>query len=240
MKHADSLTIPVYFGRKWVIFFMLLETSTVPLVAVSNDFAVKNIYYMSIMGFLVAFVVIWLLIIFLQKQMIKHSLELFGIAAQRVTGGWIIAILAGILEMVMFAVQDWLFHRGWDDYRVGFASAFISVAVTLIIYRGFLILWKLAIHLHTERQKFAFSFAWLDIFKLALMFGCYEAIVCPITGLWIPYPEHRLSLGILSGIIGGFSGGCLLWFISHFVRILQPRFTLRPTVPAADDEVFPE
>lgn len=237
---SDSLTIPVYFGRKWLIFFMLLETSTVPLVAVSNDFAVKNIYYMSIMGFLVAFVVIWLLIKFLQKLMVKHSQELFGIAAKQVSGGWIIAILAGILEMVMFAVQDWLFHRGWDDYRVGFASAFISVGVTLLIYRGLLLFGKLAIRLHTAKRRLVFSFAWRDIVKLALIFGCYEAIVCPITGLWIPYPAHRLSLGILSGIIGGFSGGCLLWFICHFIRPLQPQFTLQPQVRAALDEVSPE
>lgn len=233
------LTLPVYFGWKWVVFFILLETSTVPLVALSNDFAIKNIYYMSVMGFFVAFVVILILIRFLQKQIVKYSLSLFGFAAQQVSGGWIIAILAGILEMVMFAVQDILFHRGWGDYRTGFASAFISVGITLVFYRWLFVFWKFGISLYTAERRFFFCFGWSDIFKLALIFGCYEAIVCPITGLWIPYPEHRLSLGILSGILGGFCGGCLLWFISHFIHILQPQLILQPLEAVADDGAFP-
>ena len=64
--------IPIKFGLRWVIFFVLLESSTVPLVAMSNSIAIQNIAYMSIMGFIVAFICVLVLVKLLRNLLIKQ------------------------------------------------------------------------------------------------------------------------------------------------------------------------
>jgi hypothetical protein len=160
---ADLLQLPIRFGWRWIIFFILLETSTVPLVAMSNDIVIQNMLYMIIMGFVVAFICVLLLVLLLKRLIIRYSLELFGVKFSQVLGVWYIAVLAGILEMIMFAVQDVLFSWRWDDYRVGFLSAFISVAATLWFYQFSSRFIGLAIKMRTPEKSYCLSFMPLDI-----------------------------------------------------------------------------
>lgn len=220
--------IAVNFSWRTVIFFICLETLTVPLVAMSNQIVIQNILLMAIMGFGVAFICILILLRFLKKIILRNSQRIFGFEVSKISGIWYLGILAGILEMVMFLVQDILFSHGCDDYRVGFISAFVSVAVTLIIYQIGVKLFSLAIKIRSQDSIFVIQTSVADILKLALLFGCYEFIVCPITGWWIPYQGlTKLFIAIASGVIGGASGGLLLIILTRLFRCLMVKFQLR-------------
>ena len=217
----------IVFNLRIVLFFIALETLTVPLVAMSNKIATQAVIFMAIMGFVVAFIIVMVLLRMLKQVIINNSLRIFAVQLSAVHGVWYLGVLAGILEMIMFVVQDLLFARHWDDYRVGFASAFISVGLTLIIYQLGVRYFKLALVLVSATTKYTLQFAGQDIFKLALLFGIYELIVCPITGWWIPYQDtQRLMMAIFSGIVGGGSGGLLLYLITRFIPWFRPKFHL--------------
>jgi len=208
------------FGWRTVIFFILLELFTVPPVAMSNSIVIQNIWYMAIMGFVVALICVYFLLRLLKNTIIKNSLRIVGTQLFDINGIWYIAVLAGILLMIMFVVQDLLFGYKFGDFSAGFISAFISVGGTLVLYK-LLSYSGISIRLMTNSQQYRLEFEWQDILKLAVLFGLYEFIVCPITGLWIPYPEHRFSLAVVSGIIGGGAGGLLVSMLSRFVKLLQ-------------------
>lgn len=223
----NNKSFALIFNFRIILFFIALETLTVPLVAMSNTFATQAIIFMAIMGFLVAFIVVILLLRLLKKVVINNSVKIIGVQLRNIHRVWYLAILAGILEMIMFVVQDQLFAWHWNDYQVGFISAFISVGLTLVIYRFGVKYFKFAIVLSSDSCAHSLQFAWFDIFKLALLFGLYELIVCPITGWWIPYHDmQRLWMAIFSGIVGGGSGGLLLYLITHFIPSLRPKFDL--------------
>lgn len=223
----NNKSFAVIFNFRIILFFIALETLTVPLVAMSNTIATKAIIFMAIMGFLVAFIIVMLLLRLLKKVVINNSVKIIGVQLRNIHRVWYLAILAGILEMIMFVVQDQLFAWHWNDYQVGFTSAFISVGLTLVIYRFGVRYFKLGIILFGDSCNYILQFAWPDVFKLALLFGLYELIVCPITGWWIPYHDmQRLWMAILSGIVGGGSGGLLLYLITHFIPSLRPKFGL--------------
>lgn len=217
--------LPLIFSWRTVVFFILLELFTVPPVAMSNSIVIRNIWYMAIMGFVVALICVYFLLRLLEKLIIRHSPRIIGLSITTIRGIWYIALLAGILLMIMFIVQDLLFNRGFGDFSVGFISAFISVGGTLFIYK-LLTYTGISIRLIANDVIYNLQFGWLDILKLAILFGIYEFIVCPITGLWIPYPEHRFSLAVLSGIIGGGTGGFAVSLISKFFKLLQANIWL--------------
>jgi len=212
--------LSLIFGWRTVIFFILLELFTVPPVAMSNSIVIQNIWYMAIMGFVVALICVYFLLRLLKNTIIKNSLRIVGTQLFDINGIWYIAVLAGILLMIMFVVQDLLFSYKFGDFSTGFISAFISVGGTLVLYK-LLSYSGISIRLMANSQQYQLEFEWLDILKLAVLFGLYEFIVCPITGLWIPYPEHRFSLAVVSGIIGGGAGGLLVSMLSCFVKLLQ-------------------
>ena len=223
----NNKSFALIFNFRIILFFIALETLTVPLVAMSNTIATQAIIFMAIMGFLVAFIIVMLLLRLLKNIVIKNSMQILGVQISSICGVWYLAVLAGILEMIMFVVQDQLFVWSWNDYETGFASAFISVGLTLMIYQLGVNYFKLGIILFGDSCNYILQFAWPDVFKLALLFGLYELIVCPITGWWIPYHDmQRLWMAILSGIVGGGSGGLLLYLITHFIPILRPKFGL--------------
>ena len=226
MINNSKLVIPIKFGWRWVIFFIALETLTVPWVAYSNDIVISNVIYMCIMGFMVAFACVLLLLWLMKKLIIKYSEELFGIKITKVVGVWYIAILAGILEMIMFGVQDLLFSWHWDDYRVGFVSAFVSVGLTLWLYFLSVRYTKYHIKMIGEHCEFRAFFGLADIVKFAWIFGLYEFIVCPITGIWVPIHHYRVLVATISGLVGGASGGVLLMLISHYWKSTTPCLTL--------------
>ncbi len=223
----SNKSFSVVFNFRTILFFIALETLTVPLVAMSNKIATQAVIFMAIMGFLVAFIIVILLLRLLKNIVIKNSIKIVGMQLSDIRGTWYLAILAGVLEMIMFVVQDQLFAWHWSDSAVGFASAFISVGLTLVIYRLGVNYFKVAIVLLGDYDSYNLQFAWFDIFKLALLFGLYEALVCPITGWWIPYQDRqRLLMAIWSGIVGGGSGGLLLYLITHGISWMRPEFAL--------------
>lgn len=218
--------IVIRFGLGWGIFFILLEGSTVPLVAMSNHIALQNLAYMGIMGFGVAFICVAGLIKLLYGVLLQHSRAILGIAAEKISGLWSISLLAGILLMIMFVVQDLLYAHGWGDFRVGFASAFVSVSLTLFCYELASWLSGWAIVVVSQQVAWQVHFRAKDILLLTLMFSAYEYIVCPLTSLWVPLHDYRLVVAISSGLAGGAIGGTLLYLMSRFLR-LRPCLTLR-------------
>lgn len=219
--------ISLKFGWRTIIFFLLLELFTVPPVAMSNSIVIQNIWYMAIMGFVVALICVYFLLRLLKTFLIRNSERIIGVAVSDIYGIWYIALLAGILLMIMFVVQDFLFAHNFSDFSAGFFSAFLSVGGTLLIYKLGLC-WGLNISLNgLNGSQYQLDIGWSAVLKLSLLFGIYELVVCPITGLWIPYPEHRFSLAVISGVVGGATGGALVAFISSFVRPMQAELVLR-------------
>lgn len=218
--------IAINFGFRWIIFFMLLEGSTVPLVALSNRFAVQNLLYMSIMGFGVAFICVWLLVHLLKKVIIKHSQSVLGIQLTDISGLWYVSILAGILLMIMFFVQDILYQQGWGDFGVGFASALVSVSVTLMFYELLVKISGFAILLISGNSVWQLHFTRRDIAILTMIFSIYEYFVCPITSIWVSLHTYRVLIAFASGLAGGGLGGLLLYLISRFIPI-RANLTLR-------------
>ncbi len=219
--------VNVNFSWTTILFFIGLETLTVPLVALSNNIVIHNIIFMAVMGFLVAFICILIILQIVKKIILASSIKVFGFQATKINGVWLIGVLAGILEMIMFIVQDIFFKFGWDDYRVGFISAFCSVGVTLIIYKLGVFFWNLAIKVSDENTTLILDVSVSNIIKLSVLFGFYEFIVCPITGWWIPYQDtQRLMMAIFSGIVGGGIGGLLVVALTRIFENYPVKFIL--------------
>lgn len=214
--------VPIVFGYKVIFFFILLELSTVPLVAMSNSFAIKSIQAMAAMGFFVALIAVYVLLHLLNRYIINNSPKLLNMQIDRVRNIWYVCIISGILEMVMFVVQDFLFSYSWRDYSTGFWSAFISVGVALVIYKTILSLTGFGVGLVENQKTYKIDFPWLDIFKLSFLFGMYELVVCPITGWWIPFLGwQRIAMAIFSAIVGASLGAILLVFLTKKIKYLQ-------------------
>ncbi len=211
--------VPILFGVKGIVFFILLESLTVPLVAISNSFVIQSIWYMAAMGFIVAFICVFFLVKVLKKLIIRHFLKLFGVELNSIKNLWYLGLISGILLMIMFFIQNILFSHGWHDATTGFISAFVSVGATLLIYQLMVFIFNFGITVSYADNEYVINFTLKDIFILSVFFGLYELIVCPITGLWIPYPEHRFSLGLISGIIGGGTGGILVYSLTHYLPL---------------------
>lgn len=219
--------IKIEFNLWAVSFFILLETLTVPLVAASNHLVVRHFVYIAIMGFLVALVIVGSLLYGLKKFIIYNSPNLFGVQLSNISGILYIGILGGVLEMVMFVVQHFMFSFHYKDYSTGFVSAFISVGFTLLLYE--LITYKTgySVILENDAEEYVVRFGYVAIIKLSLLFGLYELIVCPITGWWIPYSgASRLRMAIISGILGGAFGGYCLYLCTRYLKVLVPYFTI--------------
>lgn len=219
--------IPLRFGWRTIVFFLLLELFTVPPVAMSNSIVIQNIWYMAIMGFVVALICVYFLLRLIKKFLIRNSQKIIGIEISDIRGIWYIALLAGILLMIMFVIQDFLFVRGFGDFSTGFFSAFLSVGSTLLLYKlGTYTGFGIRLNGYNDSQ-YLLDIDWSAMIKLSFLFGIYEFVVCPITGLWIPYPEHRFSLAVISGIIGGATGGAVVSFISRFIKFMHTELLLK-------------
>ncbi|MEN9946091.1 MAG: hypothetical protein RLZZ293_477 [Pseudomonadota bacterium] len=221
--------IKIVFERRWLIFFILLEGLTVPLVASSNKLAVQNIVYMAIMGFVVAFICVLSLCFVLKRYLLRNAPQLLGVAIDDITNLWYLGIIAGFLLMIMFTVQDIMYHHGAGDFSVGFTSGFLSVAISLVIYELLAHYCNLAISFKHDQQIWQIRFTQRDILLLALIFAVYEFFVCPITSLWVPLQQHRILVASISGLAGGLFGGILLIVISYCLRSSPPSICLRPS-----------
>lgn len=215
--------INIKLGWQAVVFFIILETITVPMVAMANNFARINFLYLAIMGFMVAMIALGILLKILERYFIHNSEKIFSVKVNVVRNLWLIPFFAGILEMVMFLVQGELFNRGYRDYSAGFWSGFISVFVSLIIYKLLLDICSYSLKfINTSNKKFVLNISWWNIFLISLLFGLYEMVVCPITGWWIPYQGMmRFIMAIFSGAIGGFAGSLLILLLNQYIKVFN-------------------
>lgn len=211
--------IKIKFGWQVIVFFTVLETITVPMVAMANNLAHESILYLAFFGFIIAMMALFMLLRFLENYFVKNSLKIFALDIVKVSNLWLIPIIAGVLEMVMFLVQSELFNRGYRDYSAGFWSAFISVGAALVIYKLLSNLLSCSLRfIDTNGKSYMMLVNWRNILLAALLFGLYEMIVCPVTGWWIPYHGvARFGMAVLSGIIGGFLGGVLIVMIHQLI-----------------------
>lgn len=223
-------TIAIKFNLKIIWFFVLLEGFTVPMVAMSNSLVLRGTYYVMAVGFLVALIVVYFLLQLLNRLIIKHSATLIGIKVERIVHIWYVAVISGILEMVMFIVQDNLFQRGYGDWSAGFWSAFISVAAALLVYKIIFMLVRFGLKLFSSDGQWLVDFAFVDIIRLSFIFGIYELIVCPITGWWIPYQGwQRFAMAVFSAIVGAIAGSLLVILLSR-IKLVRAKFNLINTI----------
>lgn len=218
--------ITIKFNHKIIWFFVLLEGFTVPMVAMSNSLVLRGTYYVMAVGFLVALSVVYLLLKLLSRLIIKHSASIIDIQVERIAHIWYVAVISGILEMVMFIVQDYLFKRGYGDWSAGFWSAFISVGIALLVYKMIFLVTRFGIKLLNNEVSMVVDFSFIDVLRLSLIFGIYEFIVCPITGWWIPYYGwQRFGVAVFSAIVGAVAGSILVIVLSR-LSFLRPKFSL--------------
>lgn len=214
--------IPINFGLKFIIFLTLLELITVPGVAVANYFIGQSLLHVAIMGFLVAFCGIILIAILIKNWLISNSEKFFTVKLLAIKGFWYLGILSGTLLMIMFLVQTQLYKSGHNDYSAGFISGAISVGLTLIIYQGLAYYKIIAITLIDANQvKWSINFSLKNIVLLAILFGIFELIVCPITAFWISYSDvyARIIAASASGFVGGLLGSVALSMINKLLKI---------------------
>lgn len=199
---------------------MLLEGLTVPLVAISNNIMTNNILFSATTGFIVALLCILFLFKILKKLILKHAKNIFAMDILDLNGIAIISIMAGVLLMVMFIVQFILYSYHANDFVAGFFSGLLSVFITLCCYELFAWINCFAIKItDINSHVYQIHFKIRDIILLSFIFGLYELIVCPITGIWIPFTTWRVPVAILSGIIGGSIGGVFLYTTTNLLRI---------------------
>lgn len=222
-SYAISMQVilaPIYFSPRVIIFFILLETLTVPLVALGNSITIQNIFCSAIIGFIVAFVCVLLLLKVLKQLIIKYSQNLFALTVSDIHGILFIGLMAGMLLMIMFIVQFIMFRHGYNDFSTGLVSAFISVLLILSLYE---LMAKISsfgiIIIGANNTYYKIHFAYREIIYLSILFGIYEFIVCPITGIWLHFTTYRLAVAILSGALGGGIGGLFLHLVSRFTKI---------------------
>lgn len=211
--------IAIQFNTKFLIILLLIELITVPLVAISNPLLTKNFWTTIFFGFVIAAFGLVLLLRIIRNYLISNAESLFGVLVRKITNLWLIVVIAGILEMVMFGIQDTLFSKHVNVYTVGFISALGSVFCSLVVYKLCASLFKISITLENDENKISINFSWLNVIYLSFLFGVYEFIVCPITGWWIPYHGFaRFGIAVLSAFIGAICGFLLMLIVVKLIK----------------------
>lgn len=220
----NNQPINLFRGYKVILFFILLESLTVPFVALFNTIAIQNIVFMAIMGFVVALFAVFILLNSANKWLIRYLQLNYDATITSVHHLWYLGVIGGVLEMIMFIVQNELFARGYGDFSTGFWSALISVAIALLIYKLILQFCNFAVMVMSGETSYVLDIQFIDIARLSLLMAVYEFVVCPITGWWIPYSgAMRIVVAIFSAVIGASCGGILVVGITKFIKCLEPK-----------------
>ena len=122
------------FNYKFILLLILLETLTVPFVAIFHETIIKNILYLSSIGFFIAFIVIMLfnfLLISYLKSLLSRSINIQIIS---LSGCVYMCMLSGFLLVIMFLTQLIIIKFTYNNYIIGFLSAFSSVTITSSVY----------------------------------------------------------------------------------------------------------
>ncbi len=208
--------IKLSLNFKLIIFLVILEVLTIPIVAITNSIVVNNPIYLLIIGFVAGALAILVILKLIETPIKRFFSKELNVEIIKVNGSLYIGLLSGFLLMFMFFTQEIVIHFTNNDYIVGLVSAFFSVGVTLIIYRIMLHLFNYGIKITTSNnQVLTLTVDYRDIIIITLLFTLYETIASPLSIIWLPHISHRLLWGILSGIVSGVSGGLPLILISH-------------------------
>ena len=211
--------VAIAFNLRFMLLLLLIELITVPLVAMSNPILRANLLTTLILGFIIAALALIIILRLLRQYLIINAEALFGVKVTLIINLWLVALIAGVLEMVMFAIQDVLFKLGANDFVVGFFSALGSVFCALVCYQLIIKFTKLAIIMQTPSDDYMIKFAWRDILYLSILFAMYELVVCPITGWWIPYSGwSRFGIAIVSAVVGAISGFMVMLFCLKLLK----------------------
>lgn len=218
-ENLNKSYIKIPFNWKIIIFLVILEVLTVPLVAISNNIVIKNYVYVLLMGFIVAAFALFIIMKLIIFPIKNYFAGLIGQKILKIHGALYIGLLAGFLLMFMFFVQELTYKFTNSDCIVGFVSAFFSVGISLIIYSIFSKFFNFGLKIFTENKQYLLLLIPMkDIIALTLLFSIYETIASPLSILWVPHLDHRFVWGIISGVVSGVVGGTPLVIISFILN----------------------
>jgi hypothetical protein len=201
---------------KLIIFLVILEILTIPIVAITNSIVVNNPIYLLMMGFGAGTFALFVILKLIENPIKKFFSKALNLEVIKVNGTIYIGLLSGFLLMFMFFIQEIVTHFTNNDYIVGLVSAFFSVGITLIIYRIVLHLFNYGIKIRTfDNQVLKLTITNRDIIIITLLFTLYETIASPLSIIWLPHINNRFSWGIISGVAAGIGGGLPLVIISY-------------------------
>lgn len=210
--------IAIPFNWKIVVFLIIIEVVTIPFVAISNSLIIKNLLYMSLIGFSVAFVALICIFRGLSLIIKNYFTQLLCEPVIKINGLLYISLIAGFLLMFMFYLQSLTYHFTNSDCIVGLVSAFFSVSISLVIYHLGVHYFNYGIKLITNSNSYTIQIIIKDIVILTLLFSLYETIVSPMSLLWVPHHQHRFIWGIITGVVSGLSGGLPLLVLCYFTK----------------------
>ena len=208
------IKLPLNF--KLIIFLIILEVLTIPIVAITNSTVVKNPIYLLTMGFGAGVFALLIILKLIENLIRKYFSNALGMKIIKVNGTLYISLLSGFLLMFMFFIQEIVTYFTNNDCIVGLVSAFFSVGITLIIYKCGLHLFNYGIKIKTsDNQVLNLTISNSDIIIITLLFTVYETIASPLSIIWLPHMNHRFIWGIVSGVASGVGGGLPLIIISY-------------------------
>lgn len=206
-----------------VIWIMgLLETVTVPLVAglpVWTGTALKN----PLHGIFVGFAGVVILFYCISLALDRLNIFIFG---KKVTGISIFSSAAwgGLLLLFIFIIQHALqplivFGYPFKEIILGFFSAGGAVACTAALYPACCFLLPfLKITIRTSEGML--DIRKFSLWRFALWAGTYEGIALPVILLWGFFPKNHIAVSIITGLIGGITGGATVWLAAQAKRVL--------------------
>ena len=210
----NIIKLPINY--KLIIFLVILEVLTIPIVSCTNTFILKNPVYLLGVGFIAGAFALLIIMKLITPPLQRYLSKLLNIQIIKISGILYIAILSGFLLMFMFYVQGLTYLFTQSDILVGTVSAFFSVGVSLIIYSIITKIFNYGIKIKTSNKEiFLLTILPKDIILITILFTIYETIASPLSIIWLPHMTDRFFWGLVSGVASGIFGGLPLVIISY-------------------------
>ena len=207
------IKLPLDF--KLIIFLVILEILTIPIVAITNSIVINNPIYLITMGFGAGAFALLLILKLIERPIKKFFSKALNLEIIKINGTSYIILLSGFLLMFMFFIQEIVTHFTNNDYILGLVSAFFSVGITLIIYQIISHVFNYGIKIKTsDNQTLKLIINSRDIIIVTLLFTLYETIASPLSIIWLAH-NNRFLWGLISGLASGIGGGLPLVIISY-------------------------
>ncbi len=212
MIKLDVEIIPVHFI--WIMG--LLEAITVPLV-VAIPLWTQTAFKNPLHGIVVGFVGIVILFYGLNLLLRKLNIALMEVPVTSISV-FASAFWSGVILALIFLIQLNLkslipFGYPFKEAILGFFSAGGAIFLAALIYQACIVRFPfLAIAIRTSDSMFLVKK--ISLWRFSLWSGVYESIALPIILLWSFYPRWAVTAAVITGLMGGFAGGGLIWLIS--------------------------